>query len=187
MAKKTGIELAVEEAAGLVPDEDWKLENLDEPWYLGDTINMTIGQGYLQASPLQVAVMFAVVANGGDRVIPHLYKDPDTSRQWRQPLGLSDETVRVLKQGLRQVITSGTGRKLNVAHMPPLAGKSGTAEDQPRENHTWFGAYGPYENPEIVVVAFGENSGGGGSALAAPIVQEVLEAYFKARPASNSP
>ncbi|MGF1535689.1 MAG: penicillin-binding protein 2 [Elainellaceae cyanobacterium] len=176
---KSGIELVDEEAAGLVPDEEWKLENLDEPWYLGDSINMSIGQGYLQASPLQVAVMFAAVANGGDRVIPHLYKDPDTTRQWRQSLGLSDATVRVLQDGVRQVITSGTGRKLNVPHLPPLAGKSGTAEDPPRENHTWFGAYGPYENPEVVVVAFGENSGGGGSGIAAPIVQKVLEAYFK--------
>ncbi|MGF1514958.1 MAG: penicillin-binding protein 2 [Elainellaceae cyanobacterium] len=185
--EKTGIELGVEEFAGLVPDEAWKLENLDEPWYIGDSINMSIGQGYLQASPLQVAVMFAVVANGGDRVVPHLYKDPDTTRQWRRPIGLSDETVRVLQQGVRQVITSGTGRKLNVAHLPPLAGKSGTAEDPPRENHTWFGAYGPVENPEVVVVAFGENSGGGGSAIAAPIVQEVLEAYFKSpNPANRS-
>lgn len=183
--EKTGIELGEEESAGLVPDEAWKLENLDEPWYLGDSINMSIGQGYLQASPLQVAVMFAAVANGGDHVTPHLLKDD--SRQYRRSLNLSPETMRVLQDGARQVITNGTGRGMNVAHLPPLAGKSGTAEDPPRENHTWFGAYGPYDNPEIVVVAFGENSGGGGSALAAPIVQEVLEAYFKSpNPASRS-
>lgn len=186
--RKTGIELGDEEAAGLVPDEAWKQENLNEPWYLGDSINMSIGQGYLQASPLQVAVMFAVVANGGDLVTPHLLMDPnqtDAGQQWRQSIDLSPETIRVLQEGARQVITSGTGRALNVAHLPPLAGKSGTAEDPPRENHVWFGAYAPYENPEIVVVAFGENSGGGGSAKAAPIVQEVLEAYYKSPNPAN--
>jgi penicillin-binding protein 2 len=176
--QKTGIEIASEEAAGLVPDEAWKLQELSEPWYQGDTINMSIGQGYMQASPLQVAVMFAVAANGGDRVKPHLLKDNESAGHWRQSIGLQPETVRILQQGLRRVITAGTGTALNVSSLPPLAGKSGTAEDPPRESHTWFGAYGPLDNPEIVVVAFGENSGGGGGSIAAPMVRQVLEAYF---------
>jgi penicillin-binding protein 2 len=177
--RKTGIEIAAEEAAGLVPDEEWKLSELDEPWYQGDSINMSIGQGYLQASPLQVAVMFAVPANGGYLVRPHLLKDNEAERPWRQSLNLQPETLRILQRGLRQVVTSGTGKAVNAPGLPPLAGKSGTAEDPPRESHTWFGAYGPEDNPEIVVVAFGENSGGGGGSLAAPMVRQVLEAYFK--------
>ncbi|XQQ07812.1 MAG: penicillin-binding protein 2 [Leptolyngbya sp. IPPAS B-1204] len=78
--QKTGIEIAKEEAAGLVPDETWKQAELKEPWYAGDTVNMSIGQGYLQSSPLQVAVMFAVPANGGYRVHPHLLYDNEDAK-----------------------------------------------------------------------------------------------------------
>lgn len=177
--QKTGIELAPEESAGLVPDEAWKQENLEEGWYLGDTINMSIGQGYMQTSPLQVAVMFSVAANGGYRVKPHLLKDNSESKQWREELAMQPSTVRILQEGLRRVITAGTGKALNVPTLPPVSGKSGTAEAPPYETHTWFGAYGPSDNPEIVVVAFGEHSGGGGGSVAAPMVRQVLEAYFK--------
>jgi penicillin-binding protein 2 len=176
--QKTGIEIGNEEAAGLVPDETWKQQEVKEPWYVGDTVNMSIGQGFLQASPLQVAVMFAVVANGGDRVQPHLLKDYEESRSWRTSLNLQPDTLETLQEGLRGVITYGTGKALNVPHLPSLAGKSGTAEDPPRESHTWFGAYGPIDHPEIVVVAFGENSGGGGGSVTAPMVLQVLESYF---------
>ncbi|MEN9250230.1 MAG: penicillin-binding protein 2 [Gloeomargarita sp. GXS_bins_116] len=175
--EKTGIELAAEEAPGLVPDEAWKLKTLKEPWYIGDTVNMSIGQGFMQASPLQLAVMFAAVANGGYRVRPHLYRAPGESPV-RTPIGLSPTTLDILRRGLRQVVTNGTGTVLNVSHLPPIAGKSGTAEDPPRLSHTWFGAYAPADKPEIVVVAFGENSGGGGGSVAGPMVLRVLEAYF---------
>ncbi len=183
LGQKTGIELGFEEDAGLVPDEQWKREVLGEPWYLGDTINASIGQGNVLATPLQVAVMFAVVANGGDRVTPHFVvtegEDPKT---WRTSLEMAPSTVKVLQEGLRQVVVAGTGGAVNDPRMPPLAGKSGTAEAPPRENHTWFGAYGPYDSPEIVVVAFGEHSGGGGGSFAAPMVKQVLEQYFDVKP-----
>ncbi|MEO1145559.1 MAG: penicillin-binding protein 2 [Cyanobacteria bacterium J06638_22] len=183
--RRTGIEISDEEAPGLVPDEAWKQENIGEGWFIGDSINMSIGQGYLQSSPLQVAVMFAVPANGGDLVQPHLLRDNEEAREWRESLEMSPETVRILQQGLRQVITSGTARSLNVPTLPPFAGKTGTAEDPPRLSHAWFGAYAPLDNPEIVVVAFAENSGGGGGAVAAPMVRQVLEAYFNGAPASS--
>lgn len=176
--EKTGIELVSEEAPGLVPDEQWKLLELSEPWYQGDSINMSIGQGYLQASPLQVALMFAVPANGGYMVTPHLLKDGRSPEDARESLGISPETLEVLQRGLRDVITYGTGAALNVSTLPPIAGKSGTAEDPPRLSHAWFGAYGPLDEPEIVVVAFAENSGGGGGKVAAPMVRQVLEYYF---------
>lgn len=176
---KTGIELASEESPGLVPDDAWKRKELKEGWFLGDTVNMSIGQGYLQSSPLQVAVMFAVAANGGFRVKPHLLKDNEASQNWRESLNLKPETIRILREGLRAVVTSGTGTALNVSGLPPIAGKSGTAEDFGRQSHTWFGAYAPADKPEIVVVAFGENSGGGGGSVAAPMVRQVLQSYFQ--------
>ncbi|HEY9698416.1 MAG TPA: penicillin-binding protein 2 [Trichocoleus sp.] len=183
--QKTGIEIAAEEAAGLVPDPPWKEKELKEPWYVGDTVNMSIGQGYIQTSPLQVAVMFAVAANGGYRVKPHLLMDNQVER-WRESLKMRPETIETLEAGLRQVITSGTGTALNVSTLPPVAGKSGTAEDPPRPSHTWFGAYAPASKPEIVVVSFGENSGGGGGSVAAPMVRQVLETYFNGTPVKEA-
>ncbi|MEM7062255.1 MAG: penicillin-binding protein 2 [Cyanobacteria bacterium P01_B01_bin.77] len=178
LGAKTGIELATEESPGLVPDEAWKQETFEEEWYLGDTINMTIGQGYMQVTPLQTAVMFAVAANGGYRVTPHLLLDGAETKQWKTSLGMQSATVKVVQDGLRQVITSGTATSLNVATIPNAAGKTGTAEAPPFENHTWFGAYAPFDDPEILVVSFGEHSGGGGGSFAAPMAKQVLEAYF---------
>jgi len=184
----TGIELASEEAAGLVADESWKRRRLREVWTVGDTVNMSIGQGFLQATPLQVAVMFAVPANGGYRVKPHLLKDDEDSKNWRESLNLKPETVRVLRQGLRAVVKGGTGAVLDSPTIPPAAGKSGTAEAPPGEPHVWFGGYAPLDKPEILVVAFGEHGGytGGGGKVAAPMVLKVMEAYFKAEKSDKS-
>lgn len=177
--EKTGIELSTQEAHGLVADDTWKRKNLKEGWHVGDTVNTSVGQGFLQASPLQVSVMFSAIANGGYRVQPHLLKASDASQNKRESLSMKPETIRVLQEGLRAVVNEGTGKALNISTLPPVAGKSGTAEDPPRESHAWFGAYAPYDKPEIVVVAFAENSGGGGGKVAAPMVSQVMEAYFK--------
>ena len=177
--KKTGIELVAEEARGLVADDKWKQANLDLPWSVGDTINMSIGQGFLQAPPLQTARMFAVPANGGYLVQPHLLKNNETAKTWRKSLNLKPDTVRVIRQGLRQVVDGGTGKALNSPNIPPASGKSGTAEAFGHKSHTWFGGYAPSSKPEIVVVAFAEHSGGGGGKLCAPMVLQVMEAYFK--------
>jgi penicillin-binding protein 2 len=179
--RKTGIELGAEEAEGLVPDGNWKQTELNEGWYQTDTINLSIGRGYMKASPLQVAVMFAVVANGGYRVQPHLLLDDEAAQTWRESMGIPPKTIQLIQTGLRQVITNGTDEALNVTDLPPIAGKSGTAEDPSHPSHTWFGAYAPATNPEIVVVAFGENSGGDGSSVTAPMVRRVFESYFHDR------
>ena len=176
--QKTGIELGNEEAAGLVPDNDWKQKEVHESWFLGDTVNMSIGQGFLQCTPLQVAGMFAVAANGGYRVKPHLLKDNEAAQTWRESLNLKPETVRILHEGLHGVVSGGTATAAFSGTDLAIAGKSGTAEDFGRESHTWFGAFSPVDKPQIVVVAFGENSGGGGGSFAAPMVRQVLEAYF---------
>ncbi len=172
---KTGVELS-SEVPGLIADDAWKQENYNWEWTAGDTINMSIGQGFTQATPLQVAVMFAVPANGGYRVKPHLLQEEGKDyTAYRESLNLQSSTVNSLKQGLRAVVTSGTGKALAGL---PAAGKSGTAEAPPGKAHAWFGGYAPYDDPEIVVVAFAEHSGGGGGSLAGPMVAEVLKAYF---------
>lgn len=188
LGQKSGIELATEEDRGLVPNAEWKQEELGEGWYLGDTINASIGQGNVLATPLQIAVMFAVVANGGYRVTPHFVMDKEETKDWKTSLGMAPSTIKVLQEGLRQVVSNGTGGAVNDPALPPISGKSGTAEAPPGETHTWFGAYGPTDKPEIVVVAFGEHSGGGGGSFAAPMVKQLLEQYFNvkksAQPAS---
>ncbi|MEQ8754325.1 MAG: penicillin-binding protein 2 [Coleofasciculus sp. G1-WW12-02] len=176
----TGIELS-EEAAGLIADDAWKRERFNWEWTVGDTVNMSIGQGFTQATPLQVAVMFAVPANGGYRVKPHLFKDNEPVDKWRVSMEMKPSTTETLRKGLRAVVAGGTGQVLNVPHLPPVAGKSGTAEAPPGKPHAWFGAFAPFDKPEIVVVAFAEHSGGGGGSVAAPMVKQVLEAYFDAK------
>lgn len=176
----TGIELS-EEAAGLIADDTWKRERFNWEWTVGDTVNMSIGQGFTQATPLQVAVMFAVPANGGYRVKPHLRKENEALSDWRVSMEMKPSTVETLRKGLRAVVAGGTGQVLNVPHLPPVAGKSGTAEAPPGKPHAWFGAFAPFDKPEIVVVAFAEHSGGGGGSVAAPMVKQVLEAYFDAK------
>jgi penicillin-binding protein 2 len=174
--KRTGIELP-EEAKGLVADDTWKQKNYKMQWSIGDTINMSIGQGFLQATPLQVVGMFAVPANGGYHVQPHLVKDP-RKREWRESMHLKPSTIATLRKGLREVVDGGTGAVMNSETIPKAAGKSGTAEAPPGPSHVWFGSYAPMDKPEIVVVAFGEHTGGGGGKTAAPMVLKVMEAYF---------
>jgi penicillin-binding protein 2 len=175
--KTTGIELP-EDVPGLIVDDAWKRKQFNWAWTDGDSVNMSIGQGFTQATPLQIAVMFAVPANGGFRVTPHLLEDNNSLESHRTSLELKPSTVSTLRQGLRAVVAGGTGKALNVETIPQAAGKSGTAEAPPGKSHTWFGGFAPYDKPEIVVVAFVEHSGGGGGSVAAPIVRKVMETYF---------
>ena len=141
---------------------------------------MSIGQGFTNATPLQVAVMFSAIANNGYKVTPHLVQNQSPLEKVN--LNLKPTTISTIQRGLRAVVNAGTGAKINSPNTPPAAGKSGTAEAPPGESHTWFGAYAPYDNPEVVVVAFAEHSGGGGGTIAAPLVRQVMEAYFKPKP-----
>jgi penicillin-binding protein 2 len=180
--KRTGFEFKTEESRGLVPDEQWTQRVLKMPWTIGHTINMSIGQGALLSTPLQVAVMFAVPANGGYRVQPHLLKDNEDAKNWRESVGMKPETVKILRNGLRKVITEGTGKALNSPTVAPIAGKTGTAEAWKKgvkQNHAWFGGYAPADKPEILVVSFAEHSGGGGGSVAAPMALSVMEEYFQ--------
>ena len=178
--KQTGIDLRGE-SSGLIADDAWKRRNFKNwGWTVGDTVNMSIGQGFTNATPLQVAVMFSAIANNGYKVTPHLVQNQSPLEKVN--LNLKPTTISTIQRGLRAVVNGGTGAKINSPNTPPAAGKSGTAEAPPGESHTWFGAYAPYDNPEVVVVAFAEHSGGGGGTIAAPLVRQVMEAYFKPKP-----
>jgi penicillin-binding protein 2 len=171
----TGIEIRDEETPGLLGDPTWKKRVLGEPWTPVDTITSAIGQGAVTVTPLQMARLYAAVANGGWLVTPHLVEQPMP----RQQIGLRTETLRSLRVGLRQVVTEGTAKILNDPSLPPVAGKTGTAEDPPRQDHAWFGGYAPDDKPELVIIAFGENSGGYGGTVAAPMVKALMTTWFK--------
>jgi penicillin-binding protein 2 len=174
----TGVEIREEETPGLLGDPPWKKRVLGEPWTAVDTITSAIGQGAVTVTPLQMARLYAAVANGGWLVTPHLVEQP-TSRRW---IGLRPETLRTLRLGLRQVVTEGTARPLNDPTLPPVAGKTGTAEDPPRPDHAWFGGYAPTDRPELVIIAFGENSGGYGGTVAVPMVKALMTTWFRDQP-----
>ncbi|NMG22431.1 penicillin-binding protein 2 [Brasilonema bromeliae] len=187
--EKTGIEFNTEETKGHIPDQAWKQRTWKIPWTVGDSINMSIGQGALQTTPLQVSVMFCIPANGGYKVKPHLLKDHEEAKNWRESLNMKPSTVKTLREGLRKVIAEGTGKALNVSTIPPTSGKSGTAEawkNRVKANHAWFGAYAPADKPEIVVLAFAEHSGGGGGSVAAPMVLQVMEEFFQKKSLNKS-
>ena len=171
----TGIELVEEETPGLLGDQAWKQEVLGEGWTPVDTITSSIGQGALQVTPIQMARLYAAVANGGWLVTPHLVERP-TKRTW---IGLKRATLQVLRDGLRQVVTIGTAKLLNDPNLPPVAGKTGTGEDPPRPDHAWFGGYAPADKPTLVIIAFGENSGGYGGTVAAPMVKALMNTWFR--------
>jgi penicillin-binding protein 2 len=170
----TGVELVEEETPGLLGDQAWKREVLGEGWTPVD-ITSAIGQGALQVTPIQMARLYAAVANGGWLVTPHLVERP-TERTW---IGLKPATLQVLRDGLRQVVTNGTAKLLNDPSLPPVAGKTGTGEDPPRPDHAWFGGYAPADKPTLVIIAFGENSGGYGGTVAAPMVKALMTTWFR--------
>jgi penicillin-binding protein 2 len=180
---QTGSEFSYSESRGFVPDNAYQRKLWKRDWTVGDSVNMSIGQGALLTTPLQVARMFAVPANGGYLVKPHVLKDNEEKKKWRESVGMKPSTVNIIRKGLREVITNGTAKSMNSPTIPPIAGKTGTAEawlpSRVKANHAWFGAYAPADKPEIVVLAFAEHSGGGGGAVAAPMVKEVMEDYFQ--------
>jgi penicillin-binding protein 2 len=196
----TGIRLE-HEKGGIIPDTQWKRRRFNQPWYEGETLSVAIGQGYVTATPLQMAGLAAAVATGGTRYRPRYLKRiaaPDgTVRDELQPevIGeaeLKKSTVAQLRSAMRDVVMteSGTGKKARVLGID-VAGKTGTAQvvkmgDRERSNlgikktrdHAWFIAFAPVESPEIAIATLVEHAGGGGGAIAAPITQRILEHYF---------
>ena len=189
-AQKTGIEIGWEESVGLVGDEIWAAEGRgwsepgSTPWIPEDMASASIGQSVVQITPLQLARSYAVFANGGWLVTPHLADAGIdwTSSQHKTRVPMKASTLKMIRQGLRKVVENGTGAGLNGPGIPPGAGKTGTAEDSTGgPDHAWFGCYAPYPNGEIVVVAFAQNTPGGGSVHALPMAKKVLAEWNRTR------
>lgn len=170
----SGIDLS-NEASGFLPSKSWKLEEKGEQWYIGDTYNVSIGQGDFLVSPLQIARSTAVFANGGNLVTPHLAASSASESIDIVP----DDVVTVIKDGMRQTITNGSGTMLNALPVE-VAGKTGTAQwSSIAAPHSWFTGFAPYDNPEIVITVIVEQ--GGDHALALPISYDILNWWYENR------
>ena len=188
--QKTGIEIDWEESVGLVGDEDWAEKGRgwadpgSTPWIPEDMASASIGQSVVQITPLQLARAYAVFANGGWLVTPHLAKGEIDwmAPKYRRAVLIKPSTLTTIRKGLRKVVEDGTGYGLNGPGIPPAAGKTGTAEDSTGgPDHAWFGCYAPYPDGKIVVVAFAQNTPGGGSVHALPMAKKVLAAWEQSR------
>ncbi|MDY7021098.1 MAG: penicillin-binding protein 2 [Cyanobacteriota bacterium] len=167
-----------EGSTGFVPTPDNKEEIFGEPWYLGDTVTMSIGQGALLATPLELAVMVAAAANGGYRVKPHLLADMTNTPETKPtPTGLEPEAVEKIKDGLIAVVQYGTAQGVNDGTIPLTGGKTGTSEVLWQRSHSLFVGFAPADKPEIAVAVVIEN-GGYGSVSAAPVAKKMFQTYF---------
>jgi penicillin-binding protein 2 len=196
--KSTGIEIGPE-AHGLVPTPAWRLKRyandpIEKLWKPGDSIQLTIGQKDMDASPLQLARFYAMVANGGRLVTPHLFKDvegpgelslvPHPTQPAPQRIDVSSGALQIVREGLFRAThdPDGTSTAMFSSFPVPIAGKTGTAEKYSSEykrmfDQAWWCGYGPADAAEIVVCALIENGGHGGTS-AAPAAREVLAKYF---------
>lgn len=186
MGKKTGIALRGE-APGLVASAEYKKKNFHDEWYLGDTFNSAIGQGFQLVTPLQAAMIVSEVANGGIQYRPFIVSRIDNldgtpykifAPEQVGTLSVSKSTLDLVREGMRNVAEeSGTAGSLFAGFPIQVAGKTGTAENFGGTDHGWFVAYAPYEHPRIVIAVLTEQ-GGFGSLSSGPIVRSMLEAYF---------
>jgi penicillin-binding protein 2 len=200
LGQPTGIDLQGE-ASGLVPTDKFKRLTYAEPWFTGDTYNMAIGQGYVLATPLQMANVTAAVANGGALYRPQLV-DHITAADGHLVRGFQPQVIRqipvdpsnlaIVREGMYGTVNWDIGTAPSV-RLPGInvAGKTGTAEYAKVDasgkvvrdskgnlpSHAWFTSFAPYEAPEVVVTVF-LNNGGEGSQVSAPVVAKILRSYF---------
>lgn len=192
LGEQTGVDLPGE-AAGFLPTKEWKKEAKSENWYIGDTYHLSIGQGDLTATPLQVALFTSVFANGGTVYRPHLVRALlSNEEKFSRPIEivpvkenfLKPDTVRIVREGMRQTVTSGSARSLSSLSVTS-AGKTGTAQwSSKAAPHAWYTGFAPFEKPEIVVTILIEE-GKEGSTIAVPIVKDFYSWYFNR--ASSTP
>jgi penicillin-binding protein 2 len=187
LGKETGFQL-VRERMGIIPNTKWKEEKKKQKWYLGETFNTAIGQGYVAVTPIQMAVMISAVANGGNLYRPTLMKD--TKPILSGKVKARPETLEIVKRALSGVVNEpgGTGWAAK-SELTSICGKTGTAQViamrggsryQPERfrDHAWFVAFAPIEKPEVALSVFVEHGGHGGGA-AAPIAKRAIEGYLK--------
>lgn len=180
----SGIDLPGEKT-GLVPNSKWKQDKIGERWYIGDTYHISIGQGFLLATPLQLAMATAAIANGGtlyrpqvaDAIIDQNKKIiSDIPLQIVKNNLINQKNITIVRNGMRQTVVAGSARLLSDLSVK-VAGKTGTAQFGNNETHAWFTAFAPFDNSQIVLVILVEG-GGEGSSTAVPIAKDVLEWYF---------
>lgn len=192
LGRLTGIDLPGE-VAGLVPTAGWKQKVKGERWFLGNTYHMSIGQGDIAASPLQVNQMTLVIANGGLLCAPRVVKDGDSQSRvldgtWQNSecaeVGLEGETVKIITEGMIGACSTGGTAFPLFGFGSQVACKTGTAQFSDSlaspgrgRTHAWLTAFAPAERPEVVVTVLIEE-GGEGSRVAAPVVRKILEKWF---------
>ena len=190
LGKITGVGLQ-NEKAGLIPSSKWKNSTFKEPWYIGETPSVAIGQGYITTTPLQVINMINILANDGLWMPPSLLKG---EQGLPHQIPLKDDYLSLIREGMVDVVNAegGTAKKVRFEEFT-VAGKTATSQvisnktletldDEAKaskifQNHAWFVAFGPAEDPEISVLALVEH-GGGGSKAAAPVVRKILSYYI---------
>lgn len=208
LGRRTGFPFG-DEKAGLVPTHAWKERRFGEPWQKGETVSISIGQGFDLVTPMQLAVAYAAIANGGVVLEPRIVRElvdadgkviPGKEPVVRGHVDVAPEWLDLIRSALEAVVDEphGTGGRARVKGVR-VAGKTGTAqvvrlqhtEDLEEaeipikyRDHAWFVAFAPVEAPEIVVVALVEHGGHGGSA-AAPVAQRVLARYFEKQREAN--
>ncbi len=203
----TGIQ-GIAESAGLIPDPEWKLANIGDGWATGDAVNMAIGQGYVQVTPLQMAVLAGAIANGGTLYRPTLIDrigaageapEEPFPPQENGRLPLSAEQLATYQDALWNVTHSGSGTATHRFQNFPISvsGKTGTAEAPPGLPHAWFIGYAPsepyttadgrvVETPELAIAVIVENAGEG-SEVGAPLFRRIVERYYGITPEAPFP
>lgn len=194
--RPTGIQLPYETDRMVIPDNAWKIKNIGQKWFPGDTANMAIGQGYVLVSPLDMACFVASVARNEVYTKPTLIHQPNAPTQRHEAIGLTPEQREALLAGMLGCTTTGTARVLtNLAALRvpgvKIAGKTGTAQIPGKKNVAWFICFAPIENPEIAIaVAIEGDTAGeefGGGLYAAPVASRIMQAYFKKHPPPPPP
>jgi len=191
-AKKLQIDLPGE-SPGFLPSKDWKKDTKGERWYVGDTYNLSIGQGDVLVTPLQINAMTQVVANKGTLFVPRVVEkivDPVTKKediispQVVQRVPIAENHFSTVRLGMRDCVLSGSCRRLNTLPVH-VAGKTGTAQwNKNKDDHAWFTSFAPFENPEVVVTILVEE-GEGGSKVAVPIAEKFYRWWFEYKKADT--
>lgn len=189
LGDKSGIDLPSEKS-GIVPDNRWKRENLNQGWYPGDSVNLSIGQGSLLTTPVQIAQLISAIAAEGTAYKPQIVDkvvspEGEVIKENKKKINIdlrdsiSENTFNALKQGMHDVVNKeyGTAHRHFRDYPIAVAGKTGTAQTSNKlSDHAWFGGFAPYEDPEIAVVVLLEN--GGSSAYSVPIARDIMDYYF---------
>ena len=189
--------VGVVEAAGTVPSPDWKLAEKGEGWVRGDAVNMGIGQGDVQVTPLQMANIYAAIGNGGTLYRPSLVDrigagggapEEPYPVEVLSELPLSPQNIAIIQDSLWKVANDPNGTAVDKFEGLPfqVAGKTGTAEAPPRNSHAWFAGYAPANQPEIAIAVILEH-GGEGSAVSAPLFRRIVELYYDITPITPFP